>query len=412
MLSNDLDNNRLCSLYIKRPTPINNTNTLTSNTIEKEDMNIAISYSKFATSKSGGARESLLTLLNGLADILDITVDVYQTPPVDDPPDTNFEYQINTSDIQNVPKLTWTNQVANRFQWKRYIKKNLTQDYDLLITQNQLAPASIAAANEYDVPSFFFVRSMALTGYEKYAPHLGHVTNLRQTDLGGKVQYPFLWKNFHDYRRAANNATWTIANSEFTSGKIEELFGTNPSIIYPPIKLDDYHVEYNSNGYITMVNPRTEYKGPDIFLDIADRMPNEDFLLVGPIGPSKIKKRAERTSNVTHWEWCEDMQDAYSEAKVVVVPSRWEEPFGRVPAEAMVGGIPCVVSNRGGLPEVVGDTGEIIDDVESVNAWVDGIHQALEHHDSEEQQTRVKRFSAENQVERFTQIIGEVCVLQ
>ncbi len=375
-------------------------------------MYIVISYSKFATSRSGGARESLLTLLKGLARERDITVDVYQTPPVDDPPDTNFEYQINTSNIQNVPKLTWTNQVINRFQWKRYLRKTLTQDYDLLITQNQLAPASIAVANEYDIPSFFFLRSMALTGYEKHTPHLGLVANLRQTDLGGRVQYPFLWKNFHDYRRAANNATRTIANSEFTSGQIWELFGTDSLIIYPPIKLQNYHVEYNIEGYITMVNPRTEYKGPDIFLDIADRMPDEEFLLVGPIGPSKIKERAERISNVTHWEWCEDMRDAYSEAKVVVVPSRVEESFGRVPAEAMVSGIPCVVSNRGGLPEVVGDTGEIIDDLESVDAWVDGINRALENHDSEEQQTLVERFSAENQVDRLTQLIEEVCTLQ
>lgn len=373
---------------------------------------IAVSYSKYATSKSGGARESLLTLLNGLCEIHDISIDVYQTPPVDDPPNTNFTYQINTSNIQTVPKLTWTNQVINRFQWRQYLTKNLSQNYDLLITQNQLAPASIAVAHEYDIPSFLFLRSMALTGYEKYTPHLGHVANLRQTDLGGRIQYPFLWMNFHDYKRAANNATRTIANSQFTSEKIKELFGTDASIIYPPINLDNYQVDYNIDGYITMVNPRTDYKGPDIFLDIADRMPDEEFLLVGPIGPSKIKERAERTANVTKWEWCEDMREAYSEAKVVVVPSRWEEPFGRVPAEAMVSGIPCVVSNRGGLTEVVGDTGEIIEDVESIDAWVDGIHQALESHDPKAQQSRVNRFSAENQVERFTKLIEDVCELQ
>jgi glycosyltransferase involved in cell wall biosynthesis len=32
----------------------------------------------------------------------------------------------------------------------------------------------------------------------------------------------------------------------------------------------------------------------------------------------------------------------------------WEEPFGRVAAEAMINGIPPVVSNRGSLPHVVG----------------------------------------------------------
>jgi glycosyltransferase involved in cell wall biosynthesis len=371
-------------------------------------INIAISYSKFATARSGGARESLLTLIDGVAEAYDIVVDVYQTPPVDDRPNTNFEYRIHTNNIRDVAKLTWTNQVINRIQWKRYLRENLRKNYDLLITQNRLAPASVTVANEYGIPSLFFLRSMALTGYEKYSPKFDHLNNLKQTDLGGRIQYPFLWKNFHDYSRAALNAAHTIANSNFTSKKISELFGADSSIIYPPIKTENYRVNYDRNGYITMVNPRTKYKGADILLNIADRMSNEEFLLVGPIGPSKIKEEAKRTPNVTHWEWCEDMREAYGESKVVVVPSRVKESFGRVPAEAMVSGIPCVVSNRGGLPEVVGKTGMIIDKIESVDAWVKGIHRAVEDHNSNEQKKQAEKFSAENQVERFAKLIEKI----
>ena len=40
--------------------------------------------------------------------------------------------------------------------------------------------------------------------------------------------------------------------------------------------------------------------------------------------------------------------------RVLLVPSVFAEPFGRVAAEAMVNGIPAIVSDRGGLPEVVG----------------------------------------------------------
>lgn len=369
-------------------------------------INIAVSYSKFATARSGGARESLLTLLDGVAKTHDITVDVYQTPPANDRPDTNFEYQIHTKNIGDVPKLTWTNQVINRIQWKSYLRENLTTSYDLLITQNRLAPASVTVANEYDIPSLFFLRSMALTGYEKYSPKSGHLNNLKQTDLGGRIQYPFLWKNFRDYSRAALYATHTIANSSFISKKIKELLGADSSIIYPPIKTKDYRVNYSKGGYITMVNPRTKYKGPDIFLNIANRMSNEEFLLVGPIGPSKIKERAKQIPNVTHWEWCEDMREAYREAKVVVVPSRWEA-FGRVPAEAMMSGIPCVVSNRGGLPEVVGETGVVIDKIESVDAWIEGIHRAFDGHNPNEQKKRAEEFSAENQVDKFDKLIEE-----
>ena len=46
---------------------------------------------------------------------------------------------------------------------------------------------------------------------------------------------------------------------------------------------------------------------------------------------------------------------------VLIVPSVWEEPAGRVAAEAaMANGIPPVVSGRGGLPEVCGSGGFVL----------------------------------------------------
>jgi len=42
------------------------------------------------------------------------------------------------------------------------------------------------------------------------------------------------------------------------------------------------------------------------------------------------------------------------------VPSVFREPFGRVAAEALINGIPPLVSDRGALPETVGDAGRVI----------------------------------------------------
>lgn len=46
--------------------------------------------------------------------------------------------------------------------------------------------------------------------------------------------------------------------------------------------------------------------------------------------------------------------DYFALTRILVVPSVWEEPFGRVAAEAMINGIPALVSDRGSLPHVVG----------------------------------------------------------
>lgn len=53
--------------------------------------------------------------------------------------------------------------------------------------------------------------------------------------------------------------------------------------------------------------------------------------------------------------------DAMQRAAIVVVPSRWEEPFGLVALEAMACGAALVCSPRGGLPEVVGQAGLFAD---------------------------------------------------
>jgi|AntRauTorcE11898_2_1112593.scaffolds.fasta_scaffold02975_2 glycosyltransferase involved in cell wall biosynthesis len=372
-------------------------------------LDIAVSYSHFANSH-GGARESLLTLLEGASNSQKISVTVYQPAPADNHPQTNFDYQIQTKPLHSIPKLTWADRIITSFQWKKHLRKELKSTHDVLITQTDLAPVSVTVANEKGIPSIYFIRSLALTGYEKYFPERGHFRSFIQTDIGGKIQYPFLWENFQQHFEATNTATAVVANSEFTAEKLSELFRlkTHTDVIYPPIDPEKYRVEYNPDGEITMVNPRTEYKGPQIFMNIADELPEEDFLMVGDINSSKIKKRAERTENVTHWEWCNDMRKAYSKSKLVVVPSLVEESFGRVPAEAMISGIPCVVSDRGGLPEVVGDTGEIVSDINSTNAWLAAIKSAFKNHRPVQQKRHVRNFLSDRQIKKFNTLLNDV----
>lgn len=55
-----------------------------------------------------------------------------------------------------------------------------------------------------------------------------------------------------------------------------------------------------------------------------------------------------------------DMRPIYARAKVVLAPSLWWESAGRVLAEAMLNGIPAICTNRGGMPEMVGDAGILL----------------------------------------------------
>ncbi len=52
--------------------------------------------------------------------------------------------------------------------------------------------------------------------------------------------------------------------------------------------------------------------------------------------------------------------DFFALTRILLVPSTFAEPFGRVAVEAMINGIPPLVSDRGALPETVGDGGLVM----------------------------------------------------
>jgi glycosyltransferase involved in cell wall biosynthesis len=68
----------------------------------------------------------------------------------------------------------------------------------------------------------------------------------------------------------------------------------------------------------------------------------------------------------------DERQRVYLGARVLVLPSH-EEGFGMPALEAMSLGIPVIASNRGALPEVLGETGILVapDDTESIVAALD-----------------------------------------
>ena len=67
-------------------------------------------------------------------------------------------------------------------------------------------------------------------------------------------------------------------------------------------------------------------------------------------------------------------REVYAGARLLVLPS-WHEGFGLPALEAMALGVPVVVSNRGALPEVVGDAGVLVppDDARGLAAAIESV---------------------------------------
>ena len=109
-------------------------------------------------------------------------------------------------------------------------------------------------------------------------------------------------------------------------------------------------------------NERTFYlKGIDTFIETARLLPNFRFEIVG-INRLKLAQKLENLpANVTLFDKVlpEDLASFYRKAKIYCQLSR-SESFGVSIAEAMsFGGYP-VVTNEGGMPEVVGNAGSVV----------------------------------------------------
>ncbi len=167
-----------------------------------------------------------------------------------------------------------------------------------------------------------------------------------------------------------------IANSHFTAGIYKERFGFSAEVIHPIIRPEKYHVS-GKGDFITMINPHP-LKGLDLALKVADLCHDLPFLFVEG-WPLNAQERAEffpqikARGNIRFIKPQKDMRRVYGQTKILIVPSRWEEAFGRVAAEAQISGIPVIASERGGLPESVGPGGFLMPPDAGPEEWAEKV---------------------------------------
>ena len=172
-----------------------------------------------------------------------------------------------------------------------------------------------------------------------------------------------------------------ISNSEFIASRARDQMGIESTVIYPVIRWESYKVSYRVPEFITFVNPVPE-KGVELALEIAALVPNRRFLLVEswPVGEKarrRLRDGLKQLPNVTFAGWTHDMRTVYSRTALLIVPSQWEEAFGRVALEAQVSGIPVVARDIGGLGEVLRDSGILLPQNAAADAWVQTIERLL-----------------------------------
>ena len=136
----------------------------------------------------------------------------------------------------------------------------------------------------------------------------------------------------------------------------------------------------NKGNYVIYVGRIVKEKGIDLFVNAVEKIykkhPNWKFKIIGSprLGEKgfndnfskEIIKNFENLGNqtfTTGYVSYDEVQKIMKKASVIVIPSVWQEPFGLVAAEAMSNGLAIVSSNVGGLSEIIGKNGILIDDI-------------------------------------------------
>ncbi len=133
---------------------------------------------------------------------------------------------------------------------------------------------------------------------------------------------------------------------------------------------------------VTFAGQIRRIKGVDLFVAAARKVPGDDlrFVVAGACRQgagiedayteSEFRKLIAADPRILYVGYREDMPDVYASSDVVVMPSRWAEPFGLVLIEAGLAMKPVIATHVGGIPEVVshGETGLLVEaeDVESL----------------------------------------------
>lgn len=177
----------------------------------------------------------------------------------------------------------------------------------------------------------------------------------------------------HGYK----NASWlrdldgVLTCSEFLSGVYRDALGLASTGIPSPLDPAETIAPDREPIFFTAINPSVE-KGVFFLARLAEelavRRPDIPMLFIESRGSGGMLVEAgrlggfdlRRHESLMFAPAVAKPAEIFRGTRALLVPSVWDEPFGRVAAEALLNGVPPLVSDRGGLPEAANGGGFVL----------------------------------------------------
>ncbi len=154
----------------------------------------------------------------------------------------------------------------------------------------------------------------------------------------------------------------------FLEGIADEQLAKKVRVIYNfvyPLKSIDLS---SKQKLILFVGRLTKEKGikelMEALTSVLPEFPDWKALIIGSPGNASIfdgsaksvaKAVAALPSQIVHYPKCpqRETMEWFKEAAISVVPSKWDEPFGRTVLESLSNGCALITSKKGGIPEII-----------------------------------------------------------
>jgi glycosyltransferase involved in cell wall biosynthesis len=142
-----------------------------------------------------------------------------------------------------------------------------------------------------------------------------------------------------------------LANSQNIARQIQDIYGLNAEVVYPPIKIDEYYLSEKTDDYYLYAGRLISHKRVDLAIEACNRL-NRKLIVVGDgLERSILEKLAGDTIQFVGRVSDEQLKKLYSECRALIFPS--DEDFGLVPVEVQASGRPVIAFRSGGALETV-----------------------------------------------------------
>ncbi|MFV9510457.1 glycosyltransferase family 4 protein [Tepidibacillus sp. LV47] len=274
----------------------------------------------------------------------------------------NLYWGIESNKKNKLLKPIWhALDIFNPF-FKKVLTNIIKTEQPDVIHTNNLAGFSVipwVIAKEFKIPVVHTLRDYYLMCVKSTMYHREKNCENRQCGLCS------LYTSFKKYLSNKQYVHYLIGISDFMIQK-HKLFGYFTDVpskrIFNGIRLPQ--IEGSSNNKNVSKPLKFFYmgriektKGVNLLLKEFEHITNAELYLAGRIIDPIIKVNIEKNfykGNI-HFIGYVDPKDVLPEMDILIAPSLWHEPFGRILIEAFQFGKPVIASNRGGIPEVVED---------------------------------------------------------